>query len=102
MCRELSKYKKYVEEGLKHHGSPNGGVPTGVRDEFPGGAEGRSAEFARADIPCRRGNTRCGRSSRCAVHPRARPFRLPLPGRLRLTQARANRKKIVQEFFAGL
>ena len=32
------------QERLKHHGSPNDGLPTGVRDEFPGEAEGRSAE----------------------------------------------------------
>ena len=56
------------QERLKHHGSPNGCLPTGVPDEFPNEAEGRSAESARADILCRQDDARCGRSSRCAFH----------------------------------
>jgi hypothetical protein len=46
--------KKYVAGRLKHHGSSNGCLPTGVRDEFPGKAEGRSAESAKAGILCRK------------------------------------------------
>jgi hypothetical protein len=38
-----------MQERFKHHGSPSDGLPTGVRDELPGEAEGRSAESARAD-----------------------------------------------------
>jgi hypothetical protein len=70
-CRNLTRIvengKNMSQERLKHHRSPNGGLPTGVRDEVPGEAEGRSAESARADILCRQDDARCGRSSRCAV-----------------------------------
>jgi hypothetical protein len=30
MCRELPKTEKNMQERLKHHGSPNGGLPTGI------------------------------------------------------------------------
>jgi hypothetical protein len=61
-----------LQERLKHHGWPNGGLSTGVRDEVPGEAEERSVESARADILSRQDDAGCGRSSRCAFHRSAR------------------------------
>jgi hypothetical protein len=44
MCRELSKTEKISRRNrLKHHGSPNGGLPPAFGMNFPGEAEGRLA-----------------------------------------------------------
>src|SRR5258705_6678099 len=47
-CRNLPKIvengRNMLQERLKRHSSPNGGLPAGVRDKFPGEAEGRNRQ----------------------------------------------------------
>jgi hypothetical protein len=47
-CRNLPKIvengRNMSQERLKRHSSPNGGLPAGVRDKFPGEAEGRNRQ----------------------------------------------------------